>query len=293
MFYHDTTFYGRTLRQENQLKRTFGLICLSALIFLPFSSYSQEIRTIEVTGNGFPEEAAYMDARENALKQAGVRLLSVFSEIQSGSNIQVSTSRQAFLTAISKGLIIEEDTIQPALLLPGDKTGNKPLYGTKLRVKIKNIESEDPYFHLKTNLIPKRSSFRDGESFSLEISATLECYVTIFSIGADNKLYLVFPNTNQRNNHLKAQTPVRIDNLVMGLLPGLSNASEAIIAVATKENFPFINFEDNSQWKNQRTDDGQYIAFRLIEAATKLGEWLSVLNENQWTIDRLPYTISK
>jgi len=104
---------------------------------------------------------------------------------------------------------------------------------------------------------------------------------------------LIFPNTNQRNNHLKAQTPLRIGELVMGLLPGLSNASETIVVVATKENFPFINFEDKNQWKNQRTDDGRYLSYRFVDAATKLGEWLSTLNENQWTIERLPYSISK
>jgi Domain of unknown function (DUF4384) len=234
-----------------------------------------------------------MNARENALKQAGVRLISVFSEIQSGSNIQASTSRQAFLSAISKGLIVKEDTIQAALLLPGERTGNKPLYETKLRVQVKNIDSEDPYFHLTSNFVPQRSTFRDGESFSLEVSSTLECYLTIFSVGADNKLYLIFPNTNQRNNHLDAQKSIRIGDLVMGLIPGLANASETIVVIATKKNFPFINFEDKSQWKDQRTEDGQYLAYRLVDAATKLGEWLSSLDENQWTIERLPYSISK
>jgi Domain of unknown function (DUF4384) len=270
--------------------KTFYFVLLFSLAT---SSYSQGIRIIETTGRGFPEESAYMDAREKALKQAGLKVISVFSEIQSGNNVQVSTARQVFISAVAKGIIIEEDTLQPASLLPGNQTENKPLYETKLSIKIKNVEEDDPYFRLAMNFDPKRSSFRDGEAVSLKVNATKECYLTVFSIGADNKLYLVFPNTIQTNNHIKIQDTIRIGNLIMGLLPGFSNSAESIVGIATKENFPFINFEDKSKWKNQRMGDGQYIEFRFIDAATKLGEWLGALNEDQWTLERLPYVITK
>ena len=109
------------------------------------------------------------------LKQAGLKVISIFSEIQSGDNIQVSIARQVFLSAVAKGIIIGEDTLQPASLLPGNQTDNKPVYETKLSIKIKNVEKNDPYFYLTMNFDPKRSSFRDGEVVSLKATASKDC----------------------------------------------------------------------------------------------------------------------
>jgi len=280
-------------QQAGQMRQNAKILYLVLLFTLATSLYSQDIKVIVAIGRGFPEESAYNDARENALKQAGLKVISAFSEIQSGDNVQVSTARQVFLSAVAKGVIIGEDTLEPASLLPGNQTDNKPVYETKLSIKIKNVEKNDPYFYLTMNFDPKRSSFRDGEAVSLKAIASKDCYLTVFSIGADNKLYLIFPNTIQTDNHIKIQDTIRIGNLVMGLLPGFSSSAESIVGIATKENFPFINFEDKNRWKNQVMSDGQYIEFRFIDGATKLGEWLGTLNEDQWTLERLPYAITK
>ena len=254
---------------------------------------AQDIRILEVSGRGYPEEAAYNDAREQALKQSGVRLLSAFSEIRSGDKSETSISRQFYLASMAAGMIVEEDTIQPAKLLPGEETNNKPLYEVQLRVKIKQLANEDPYFQLSMKLDPDRSIFHEGEQVALQIKSTKECYLTVFSIGADNRLYLVFPNVTQNNNYLKAHSVCPVSGLTMGLLPGFKEASETIIAIATKENFPFIDFNDKTQWQKVATKEGQFLVFRIAGAATKLAEWMNKLGEDQWSIARLPYSIIK
>jgi hypothetical protein len=275
------------------MKSLYLYFCFLAVILTSLSLQAQETRTLDVMGRGFPEENAYSDAREQALKHSGIRLLTAFSEVRSGDKATSSISRQFYLAGMAAGMIIEEDTLQAAKLLPGEETDNKPLYEVRLRVKVKQLSKEDPYFHLDMKLNPDRSAFRDGESVALNVQSTKECYLTVFSIGADNKLYLVFPNVTQNHNFLKPHTVCSIGGLTMGLLPGMKEASESIIAIATKENFPFVDFADKTQWQKIASEEGQFLAFRVAGAATKLAEWLSNLGEDQWTMARLPYSIIK
>ena len=254
---------------------------------------AQEVRILEVSGHGYTEEASYADARDQALKQCGIRLLSTFSEIQSGSNLQSSVSRQFYLAGIATGMIIEEDTLQPAILLPLESTENKPRYEVRLRLKVKQLDKEDPYFHISLKLEPERTVFRDGEQVKLLVQSTKDCFLTAFCLGTDNRLYLIYPYVTQANNFLKAHTVFPISGLTMGLLAGSKEASESIIAIATKGNFPFIDFTDVNKWQKVATKEGQFLAFRIAGAAPKLAEWLGTLGENQWTIARLPYSIIK
>ena len=260
-------------------------------IFLVVPLYAQENRVLEITGRGYPEESAYNDAREQALKQSGLRLLTAFSELRSGDKSGSSVFRQYYFAGIAAGIILKEDTLQPAVLLPGEETGNNPIYEVKLRVTVKQRSAEDPYFELTLKINPERTIFRNGDTVSLEAQATKDCYLTIFSVGPDNRLYLVFPNVMQDYNFLRAHTVLSIGGLTMGLLPDTKEASETIIAVATKENFPFIDFSDTKQWQRIAIREGQFLAFRVAGAATRLAQWLGNLGDDQWTIARLPYSV--
>jgi hypothetical protein len=255
------------------------------------SIQAQDVQVLEIVGRGYPEENAYNDAREQALKQSGIRLLSTFSEVRTGDKSESSISRQFYLAGIAAGMIVEEDTLQPAKLLPGEETENKPVYEVRIRVKVKEISKEDPYFELTVKITPERAVFHNGEQVSLQVTPTKDCYLTIFSISSDHRLYLIFPNVTQNQNFIKAHAVLPISGLTMGLLPGTTEASESIVAIATKENFPFIDFSDKNQWQKIATKEGQFLAFRVAGTATKLAEWLGKLGEDQWTIARLPYSI--
>lgn len=268
-----------------------GMLRIVVIAVLTVPLYAQEVRILNIIGRGYPEENAYNDAREQALKQSGIRLLSTFSEIRSGNKSESSVSRQFYYAGIAAGMIIEEDTLQPAKLLPGEETGNKPMYEVQLRVKVKQLSKEDPYFGLSVKINPEGVVFHNGQQVSLQVEATKDCYLTIFSIGADNKLYLIFPNVIQSHNFLMAHTVFPISELTMGLLPGMTESSESMIAIATKENFPFINFTDEKQWQQIATKEGKFLAFRVAGASTKLAQWLGNLGEDQWTIARLAYSI--
>ncbi len=262
-------------------------------VFLAVPLYAQETRVLEITGRGYPEENAYNDAREQALKQSGLRLLSTFSELRSGDKSGSSVFRQYYFAGIAAGTILQEDTLQPATLLPGEETGNKAVYEVRLRITVKQRSAEDPYFGVTLKVNPDQTIFHDGDTVSLEAEATKDCFLTIFSVGSDNRLYLVFPNVTQDHNFLKAHSVLPIGGLTMGLLPGTKEASEIIIAVATKENFPFIDFSDRKQWQHIAIREGRFLAFRVAGAATRLAQWLGNLGEDQWTIARLPYSVVK
>lgn len=266
-----------------------GLLLLCTVLAIKLCA--QESRVFEVSGRGYPEENAYNDAREQALKQSGVRLLSTFSELRSGDKSGSAVFRQFYFAGMAAGMIIEEDTLQPARLLSGEETGNKPVYEAKLRVTVKQRSNEDPYFELTVKIKPDQTIFHNGDTVLLEAEATKDCYLTIFSIGADNRLYLVFPNVTQDYNFLKAHSVMPISGLTMGLLPGTKEASETIFAIATKENFPFIDFTDTKQWQHIAIREGRFLAFRVAGAATRLAQWLGNLGEDQWTIARLPYSV--
>jgi len=194
---------------------------------------------------------------------------------------------------MAAGMIIEEDTLQPAQFLPESKTGSRRLFEVKLRVTVQQLAHEDPYFLLSLKMQPERTLFHNGEQVTLHVQATKDCFLTVFSLGADNRLYLIYPYVTQTNNFLKAHTVFPIGEFTMGLLAGSNEASESIIAIATKGNFPFIDFSDKTQWQKIATKEGQFLAFRVAGAATKLAEWLGKLGEDQWTIARLPYSIIK
>lgn len=266
---------------------------LILFVLLTFAVQAQDLRILEVTGRGYPEESAYNDAREQALKQCGIRLLSTFSEIRSGTHSESSVSRQFYLAGIASGMIVEEDTLQPAQLLPQSKTGINPLFEVRLQVKVQQLAKEDPYFILSLKIQPERTIFHNGEQVTLQVQSTKDCFLTVFSLGADNRLYLLYPYVTQTNNFLKAHTVFPIGEFTMGLLAGSNEASESIIAIATKGNFPFIDFSDKTQWQKIATKEGQFLAFRVAGTAIKLAEWLGKLGEDQWTIARLPYSIIK
>ncbi len=253
------------------------------------SSHAQETRILEVIGEGYPKEQAKENARSEALRQSGVRLLTAFSEIQTGSKADAPVSRQIYTSAISLGLIAEETEIECKLHIRGEPPNEFPIYVVKLQVKIKNAAPADPYFQLEMKLNPAVSSFRDGEKAWLELTASKDCYVTVFSVGADNNLWLVFPNLTETRYRLTSHGTLKVDNLVMRLLPNMDKASEHLIAIATKEDFPFVDLKDQKKWQVDRNS----IAFSLAGAATKLAEWLGRLGEDQWTLARVPYSIIK
>lgn len=264
------------------------------LVFCQILTLAQtnSVRTIEVTGKGFPEENAYNDAREQAIKQSGIRILSAFSEIRSGSQTDASIARQIYVAGIASGMIAQEDTLQPARLLPGETTGNKPLYEVRLRVTVQSSVPSDPYFSVSIAMIPKRQHFRLGDRVSFDVTATQDCYVTILCISADNKLYLIFPNRVRTKNVARANVALRVGPFEMGLPPGLNQAGEQLFAIATKKEFPFVKISDPAQWEHI-PQGGKYLEFSVVGAATKLAEWLGKLPADQWTKDLVSYSIGQ
>jgi len=246
---------------------------------------------VEVEGVGKEKkENAYLDALENAVRRAaGIRLLSVFQELRSGSAKEAITSRQSFMLGMSEGLVTEIDTLERAKLLPGELTNEEPVYRCRLRVTVRDRGEPDEFFQLNLVLQPERKTFRNGEEVELRLSATRDCFVTVYNLGADNQLYKVYPAAEDQVP-LVADEVKTVTGLRIGLLEGMDQASESIIAVATKEPFDLLSGggRQNVTLRFEGNVQGQ---IRHVGEFTKLGRGLARLSEDRWVLKSLGYSI--
>jgi hypothetical protein len=264
------------------------------LAFLASICSGQKRETVTVTGHGYPVEQAFQDAWSDAVRWAGVRFLSAFSEVESGTKEDVSRFRQLFEVAVSRALIVKEDTLAPPRLLPGEQTGEKPMYEVTLRVTLMKMEEEDPYFNLTVASTASSSTYRHGETTSLLLESSKDCWITLFSVAADNSLWLIAPNPVQGAMRLRAHTPFAISDVQLSLPPDRDQTAELFFAVATKEPFPYVQEARLSQlWKTSPAGQGGAVCFARLGGATKLAEWLSLLPGREWTTAMLPYVIVK
>jgi hypothetical protein len=269
------------------------LIMVLCVFLLAAIVHAQHQKTVEVTGKGYPQDEAYNDARERAVRQAGTRIITAFGELQTGSKSEHFVSRSSFVSYMASALIVSEDTLQRARLLPGEVTDQKPLYEVRLRITVRASLPADPYFQLRVAVDPPRTVYRDGESVAIKLEPTQDCYVTIFNLASDNRLWQVYPNLVVPNNYLPKHKMTTITGLEMRLLPGQVQSNEVLIAIATKGPFPFLDLNDTNSWTVETTREGRYVAMVSRGAATRLAEWLSQLGDDQWTMSRISFNIIK
>jgi hypothetical protein len=263
-------------------------ILVGLLAFAFVGAHSQERQTLVVDAEGFPKEAAIQNARQEALRRSGIRLLTTFTELSLGQGEERHVARQVYVGALSAGLIDAEEVLSCKLVIRGIEPDEVPVYLVKLRVRVAMVEPPDPYFSVALTTTPSTRVFRNGERLDVHVTSTQDCYLILFTIGADNKLWQVFPSKQQRTNHLTAHRIFDVSDLVVRSLTSDGPVSEQLIAVATKQQFPFIDLNDSSSWKVE--NDGN-VEFSELGAATRLTEWLARLGEAQWAISSMPYSI--
>ena len=104
----------------------------------------------------------------------------------------------------------------------------------------------DPGF--KVTCMSPRSVFQDGEEIELSVNATKDCYISIFNLAADDRVYLLFPNEASRDNRVPAGSIKEIPDrsmkergigIVLHPLPDRKVTSEMILVVATLQPIPF------------------------------------------------------
>jgi hypothetical protein len=250
--------------------------------------WAQDSRVLEVRAEGFPKEAALEKARQQALQRSGIRLLQAFTEVTTASSGERSVSRQVYTGAIVAGLIEAEELLSCKLEVRGTEPDEYPVYTVRMSVRVAPVDPPDPYFSLVLSCTPASTVFLDGETVMLHVTATQECYLMLFTIGADHQLYQVFPNESQSGNFIPANRQFTVKDIrVHAVVPG-QQVTERLIALATKRQFPFLDLNDPGAWKQV---GGGSLALSAVGEATLLTQWLARLGESQWAMSDYPYTV--
>ena len=193
-------------------------------------------------------------ARQLAWEQAFVDALSQVSlevtgatvmKIEEGGDGEVDKLSQ-FVRTATRGRIVAVDTLfdeaEQRTVAGGER--RELVYRVAMRAQVQpEMGRPDPGFQLELDL--NKDLFADGENLSLELTATRDCYVTLFNLYANDSLLVLLPNAQLRDNHLQTGQMLSIPprnagwELPVGLLPGRETDREMLLAVATRNEIPF------------------------------------------------------
>ncbi len=135
----------------------------------------------------------------------------------------------------------------------------------------------------------KSAQYKIGESLDIYVRANLDSYVTIFSVDADGKSTMVFPNRFAKDNKIAADTVLRIpgDGAKFKLQVGAPTGSNLLKILASTDNKSFedaIVFAFNGGF-------GQFEG----ETEKLAGEISTLVNEsgdsNQWATADIAFEV--
>jgi hypothetical protein len=268
-------------------------MCLS--VSLALAAEWQEGAGVVTVANITPEEArkqALDLARKDALEKARLEVVGITSrQIVESSETGIYDHFIQFTRTITRGRIVEEqilfdNTEQQAI--PGTAR-SQLVYRIALRANIEPDKGEaDPVFQVAMTL--NRQSFRDGDTVSIELSATKDCFATVFNLYSNDSLRVVFPNKYMSDNSLKANSTLRIPpsaqagwSLPVSLLPQKSSDAEALLVIATKAAIPFPTMRSESR-------EG---LLSVGDALLAINNWLINIPAEQRTQDMATYRVVK
>ena len=161
---------------------------------------------------------------------------------QSGNIIETGDSFTKFIRESRFGRIIEQGTWQEkdtVLVYGGESILRKTVWNRFYVIKEEN--KPDPNFKLALTLAKRQ--YKEGEALSFQVSATQDCYLTVFNISVNDTVYLIFPNEIEKSNKLAANQlraiPGSYYSFRASLPAGKKIAMESLVAIATKDSLVF------------------------------------------------------
>ena len=99
----------------------------------------------------------------------------------------------------------------------------------------------DPNFRIRVNL--NKTNFTPDEKLLIEITPTLDCYISVFSIASDS-IGLLFPNRYAKQNFVTGLTSLNLPTsglaFPVNIPRGWDTAEETIMVVGTKDRNDFV-----------------------------------------------------
>ena len=97
-------------------------------------------------------------------------------------------------------------------------TAGASAYGQDAKVSTANITSdgvnnvvqEQPTFLVRAEVDRESKEYRDGDNLSVKVISEADAHIYVLYQQADGRAFLIFPNSAQKNNRIKAKQPLEI-----------------------------------------------------------------------------------
>ena len=187
-------------------------------------------------------------AYHKALEFEGINVNASTVFMESQGNKKFKDVFAKYLSTSSKGIIINSTIIEEKKYIENNQVK------LKLVLKVltgKQKEDKDPYFNIQAST--NKSTLREGESLSLSITSSQDCYITVLNVQSNNKINTLFPNQFQDNNRLQKNQQLTLPtkkelnfglDYIVSLLPDKDEDMELLKVIATKKPLTLvIDFE--------------------------------------------------
>ena len=151
---------------------------------------------------------------------------------------------------------------------------NERIFKCTAKVTVKRGVESDPTFKAKIEGI--KPIYAEGEELEFSVSATQDCYLSVFWMSDDTSGDKILPNSFESNNNLVADTRrVFPGNYSLVIYKNTSAAVERnkLVFAFTKDKIPFLNDETNSTeietWLAQIRNDRKYIEYKVFDIRKK------------------------
>ena len=272
-------------------------ICI-LFIFISSSLFAQDNeKWVTCTGDAAIQNISSEEAKILALRNARINAIEKVCGVSMQAETMVKDFQLAgdFIHSISYGQIVEEkDKRWDTISMPANDPNDPPVLIYKVTMQAKVVSREekpDPSF--KINLKLNRTTFQSGDEVVFKIKATQDCYLTIFNIGADDTVRVLFPNSLENNNFINKAATIQVPGktfqktgkcyIKVRTLSGCKKNSEVVKVIATKQRIDFIDEMDLSS------------AFSSVGtpkmALPKLARWLSQIPVSERAEASAVYTV--
>ena len=221
------------------------LVFLNSTIGLAQNSLREKWYDGEATVTGSDMEKIHLEAlnraRSDALKKAGVEVVSRALSLKSEEDNKLLDFFSEFTESNSRGVILDEKVIYDR---PEPVDSSYMVYTVTAHVHalVGLPEGEsDPGFDVK--ITTDRDIYNEYEPVKLRVRTTKPGFLTILDIHND-LIKVLFPNVINRNNYISPDKefvfpPGDAYSLEFEVEKGKSNSTDMIIAVVTEDNVPF------------------------------------------------------
>jgi hypothetical protein len=153
----------------------------------------------EAAGSEYDPPKEVMERARNEAKRKAVEE-AVGSFVRSHALVVNNELAEEFTYARVRGRI---DKVQ---ILSEERDKNDPnLYRVRLKALVQPVyPQEGEGISIKLDI--SKPALQEGEEVTILYQTSVDCYIHIFSIGADNSVTLLFPNSLEKDNFIKGNT---------------------------------------------------------------------------------------